>query len=128
MQKNLGHSDEVRSVIHIPSRNQYISASWDNSVRVWNAYLKKGQRKVAKQSTIKFNEQEEEVIISYSEANPLIIPKLLSKPLFLKDFSLEKAAPKEDDHEAERSALEEELRQTLHDLDITLNSPEVPHF
>jgi WD40 repeat protein len=60
VQKNIGHTDDIRSIIHIPSRNQYISASWDNSVRVWNAYLKKGQRKVAK-AAVKYIVEEEEV-------------------------------------------------------------------
>ena len=36
VQKNVGHTDEIRSVIHIPARNQYVSASWDNTVRIWN--------------------------------------------------------------------------------------------
>ncbi|KAI8996698.1 quinon protein alcohol dehydrogenase-like superfamily [Gaertneriomyces semiglobifer] len=44
VQKNMGHGDEVRSVIHVAARNQYISASWDNTIRIWNAYLKKGQK------------------------------------------------------------------------------------
>ncbi|KAJ3043664.1 hypothetical protein HDV00_004437 [Rhizophlyctis rosea] len=43
VQKNVGHLDEIRSIIHIPVRGQYVSASWDNTVRIWNAY-KKGSR------------------------------------------------------------------------------------
>jgi WD40 repeat protein len=39
VQKNIGHSDEIRSIIHISSRNQYVSAAWDNSVRVWNGNI-----------------------------------------------------------------------------------------
>ncbi|KAJ3261749.1 hypothetical protein HK103_004700 [Boothiomyces macroporosus] len=132
VQKNMGHTDEIRSLIHIPSRNQYVSASWDNTVRIWNAYLKKGQRKMAK-ITMKFQAEEEEVRrtnqkqpMSYSELNPLIVPKLLSKPLFVKEFVLEKPPAKDEDIEEnlEKSALEEELRQTLNDLDIALNSTE----
>ncbi|KAJ3314131.1 hypothetical protein HDV04_000854 [Boothiomyces sp. JEL0838] len=132
VQKNMGHTDEIRSLIHIPSRNQYVSASWDNTVRIWNAYLKKGQRKMAK-TTMKFQVEEEEVRLtnqkqpmSYSELNPLIVPKLLSKPLFVKEFVLEKPPAKDEDIEEnlEKSALEEELRQTLNDLDIALNSTE----
>ncbi|KAJ3305098.1 hypothetical protein HDV03_002025 [Kappamyces sp. JEL0829] len=124
VQKNVGHSDEIRSLIHIPSRNQYVSASWDNTVRVWNAYFKKGQRKVVKSNAAKYIADEEEVAISYSETNPLIVPKLLSKPVFVKEFILEKSAIKEEDEEEEKTALEEELRQTLNELDMALNSPE----
>ncbi|KAI8901202.1 quinon protein alcohol dehydrogenase-like superfamily [Globomyces pollinis-pini] len=123
VQKHMGHSDEIRSIIHIPSRNQYVSAAWDNTVRVWNAFLKKGQRKATKTVT-KYAPEEDENVQSYSEMNPLIIPKLLSKPVFVKEFVLEKAPVKEDDDEIEKSALEEELRQTLNDLDAALNSPD----
>ncbi|XP_061404742.1 uncharacterized protein LOC133340479 isoform X2 [Lethenteron reissneri] len=38
VQVNTGHSDCVRSIIHIPERGQYVSAGWDRTVRVWNAY------------------------------------------------------------------------------------------
>ncbi|KAK2566790.1 putative U3 small nucleolar RNA-associated protein 13 [Acropora cervicornis] len=40
VQKNLGHTDSVRSIVHIPERSQYVSASWDKTVRIWNAYKK----------------------------------------------------------------------------------------
>ncbi|XP_007889613.2 probable U3 small nucleolar RNA-associated protein 13 [Callorhinchus milii] len=40
VQSNTGHTDCIRTIIHIPERKQYISASWDNTVRVWNAYIK----------------------------------------------------------------------------------------
>ncbi|KAJ3051739.1 hypothetical protein HK097_007248 [Rhizophlyctis rosea] len=46
VQKNVGHLDEIRSIVHIPARGQYVSASWDNTVRIWNAYTKKGQRRI----------------------------------------------------------------------------------
>lgn len=42
VQKNVGHTDSIRSIIHIPARHQYVSASWDQTVRVWNAHRKKG--------------------------------------------------------------------------------------
>lgn len=66
--------------------------------------------------------------MSYSEINPLIIPKILTKPVFAKEFTLEKAAPKEEEDEVQRTALEEELRQTLNDLDLALNSQDVRHI
>jgi WD40 repeat protein len=99
VQKNVGHTDEIRSILHVPSRNQYISASWDNSVRVWNAYFKKGQRKIAK-AQVKYNMEEDENIVSFSDANPLIVPKLLLKPVFVKEFVLEKAPQKDDDNDS----------------------------
>jgi len=50
VQKNLGHSDSVRCIIHIPERSQYVSASWDKTVRIWNAY-KKTRKKPANKET-----------------------------------------------------------------------------
>ncbi|XP_069100581.1 uncharacterized protein [Pleurodeles waltl] len=38
VQTNLGHKDCVQSVIHIPELKQYASASWDCTIRLWNAY------------------------------------------------------------------------------------------
>lgn len=38
VQTNIGHLDAVRYLIHIPERQQYVSASWDCTVRLWNAY------------------------------------------------------------------------------------------
>ncbi|KAL7748482.1 SCF-dependent proteasomal ubiquitin-dependent protein catabolic process [Sorochytrium milnesiophthora] len=45
VQKNVGHKDEIRAITHLYGRNQYATASWDGTVKVWNAYLKKGQRR-----------------------------------------------------------------------------------
>lgn len=72
----------------------------------------------------KFIVEEEEVATIYSEVNPLIVPKLLSKPQFVKEFVLEKVISKEEESEVERTALEDELRLTLNELDIALNNPE----
>jgi WD40 repeat protein len=38
VQVSRGHSDVIRSIIHIPDRKQYVSSSWDGTVRVWRAY------------------------------------------------------------------------------------------
>ncbi|XP_059845997.1 uncharacterized protein LOC132405308 isoform X3 [Hypanus sabinus] len=40
VQRNIGHTDSICSIIHIPERTQYITASWDRTLRVWNAYIK----------------------------------------------------------------------------------------
>ncbi|KAI8927284.1 quinon protein alcohol dehydrogenase-like superfamily [Entophlyctis helioformis] len=128
VQKNMGHSDEIRSLIHIPARNQYVSASWDNTVRIWNAYLKKGQRRIAAKANMAFyanaQEKKKSPQPTFSELNPLIVPKLLTKPVFVKDFILEKPPTKDEDYgtTAEKTALEEELRQTFNDLDAMLNA------
>ncbi|XP_048399743.1 uncharacterized protein LOC125458492 isoform X2 [Stegostoma tigrinum] len=44
VQRNIGHTDSIRSIIHIPERSQYITASWDRTLRVWNSYIKPPNR------------------------------------------------------------------------------------
>eukprot|EP00105_Crassostrea_gigas_P018916 XP_011437175.1 PREDICTED: uncharacterized protein LOC105335121 isoform X1 [Crassostrea gigas] len=48
VQTNVGHIDAVRSIIHIPERNQYVSCSWDQTIRVWNAWKKPKRRVIPK--------------------------------------------------------------------------------
>ena len=38
VQQNVGHTDAVKQVMHIPERNQYVSCSADRSIRIWNAW------------------------------------------------------------------------------------------
>ncbi|XP_014787271.1 uncharacterized WD repeat-containing protein all2124 [Octopus bimaculoides] len=44
VQVNVGHNDVIKDIIHVPSRNQYVSCSWDQTVRVWKAWMKKSPR------------------------------------------------------------------------------------
>lgn len=47
MQTNLGHSMNIRDVIHVPERDQYITVAWDCSMRLWNSWKK--PKKIAAQ-------------------------------------------------------------------------------
>lgn len=38
VQQNVGHTDAVKQVIHIPERNQYVSCSPDRTIRIWNSW------------------------------------------------------------------------------------------
>ncbi|XP_040271611.1 uncharacterized protein LOC120987022 [Bufo bufo] len=40
VQSNVGHTDLIRSIVHIPEMKQYASVSWDRTVRMWKAYYK----------------------------------------------------------------------------------------
>ncbi|XP_068133201.1 uncharacterized WD repeat-containing protein alr2800-like isoform X2 [Hyperolius riggenbachi] len=40
VQCNTGHTDLVRCLIHIPEMKQYVSVSWDRTIRIWKAYHK----------------------------------------------------------------------------------------
>ncbi|XP_064393022.1 uncharacterized protein LOC135340631 [Halichondria panicea] len=33
-----GHEDSVRAVLHIPENDQYVTAGWDKTLRLWSAY------------------------------------------------------------------------------------------
>uniref|UniRef100_A0A7M5UDS4 Uncharacterized protein n=1 Tax=Clytia hemisphaerica TaxID=252671 RepID=A0A7M5UDS4_9CNID len=56
VQSNIGHRDCIRSLIHIPERQQYVSASWDKTVRAWNAF--KGHKKKPEEEDNKEDEEE----------------------------------------------------------------------
>ncbi|XP_071806782.1 uncharacterized protein [Asterias amurensis] len=64
VQTNVGHSDSIRCIIHLPERNQYVSGSWDGSLRVWNAF-----KPVARKKRLKMEEKRES-IAGFSANNP----------------------------------------------------------
>ncbi|XP_056430967.1 uncharacterized protein LOC130369578 [Hyla sarda] len=43
VQCNVGHTDLIRCIVHIPEMKQYASVSWDRTVRLWKAYYKANQ-------------------------------------------------------------------------------------
>lgn len=101
VQKNQGHQDEIKAIIHVPARNHYISASWDNSVRIWNAYLKKGQRRIAAKEGGPTNTNHtyydiDESAPTYADLNPLIVPKMLAKGIYVKDAIQERVINEEE--------------------------------
>jgi WD40 repeat protein len=40
-----GHTDTIKSVIHLEERNQYITASLDMTINIWNAAKKSVETK-----------------------------------------------------------------------------------
>jgi len=51
VQTNLGHTDSVRDIIHIPERNQYVSTSWDKTIRIWNEWKQIKKKVTEKEQT-----------------------------------------------------------------------------
>ncbi|XP_077122024.1 uncharacterized protein LOC143776480 isoform X1 [Ranitomeya variabilis] len=43
VQRNVGHTDLIRCIVHVPETKQYASVSWDRTVRLWKAYCKANQ-------------------------------------------------------------------------------------
>ncbi|PAA50054.1 hypothetical protein BOX15_Mlig018091g2, partial [Macrostomum lignano] len=41
VQKNDGHFDSIRSIIHIPDNRHYVTASWDGRIGIWQAWRNK---------------------------------------------------------------------------------------
>nr|CAB3260425.1 uncharacterized protein LOC100175309 [Phallusia mammillata] len=47
MQTNIGHTENIRSIVHVVERSQYVSGSWDKTIRIWNAYRRPMRRRRA---------------------------------------------------------------------------------
>ncbi|CAK8695799.1 unnamed protein product [Clavelina lepadiformis] len=45
VQTNIGHTENIRSIAHVVERSQYVSGSWDKTIRIWNAYRRPIRRR-----------------------------------------------------------------------------------
>ena len=88
-----GHTDSVRHIVHLPQKNEYISASWDQSIRIWRAEglgaegepageaaVSEAAAKVAAEAAkaaAAVGEDQEEEKPSYAELHPLVVPKTI---------------------------------------------------
>jgi WD40 repeat protein len=89
VQENAGHADGITQLLHIPELNQYASASWDGTVRLWAApahpILSGGPsgallNKQVKQDVEKVNSLEELVASekTFAQKFPLMPPRALA--------------------------------------------------
>ncbi|KAI5063504.1 hypothetical protein GOP47_0022051 [Adiantum capillus-veneris] len=108
-----GHTEQVHSLAYLSNRNQYLSGSWDNSIRIWLAPLETSllERKV-RFSVAKIENKEltrpkdadflsdVKYVSNYEREHPLLVPKQLQdiagnlsshKPI--SDAFLQSAAP-----------------------------------
>jgi len=87
VQQHVGHSDAVRCIIHVPEKQQYLTASWDRTIRVWRAYQPGGRsaqhkdeastrRPIVDEGKHEDDDGEERQP-TYAELHPLIEPKCL---------------------------------------------------
>ncbi|XP_076443785.1 uncharacterized protein LOC143282138 isoform X2 [Babylonia areolata] len=95
VQSNLGHADSVRSVIHIPERNQYVSCSWDNTIRVWNAWKMPRSKRTTGKSDKKAHARRGSKLLKGGDS--------LTKPSEDTPRSAEDTAPIPEEVETERS-------------------------
>jgi len=49
VQTNIGHQENIRCLVHLVERSQYVSGSWDKSIRIWNAYRRPNRRRRTEQ-------------------------------------------------------------------------------
>jgi len=79
LQVNNGHTDLICSVVHLYQKNQYISVSWDKTVRIWNDFTKTVEQKLLQkeQENLKPKNYEQEEP-TFTELHPLAPPKTTS--------------------------------------------------
>lgn len=95
-----GHTDQVHSIIYLKERHQFISGSWDTTLRVWLAppkdKLQIETRKLDLQAMMirqpdgpseapadEFDLAEEmnQYVSNYEKAHPVVLPKVLAEPM-----------------------------------------------
>lgn len=86
-----GHTDQVHAILHLSTRNQYLSASWDRTVRVWltpelerkpevpSMLVKEVQGPKRLEWDAPDKEAEPKYMSAYERAHPLIMPAILQK-------------------------------------------------
>jgi len=83
VRKYSGHGDLVRQLAQVEERGQYLSCSWDKSIRIWWAPKGKGLEarapdRAAVQEMQTEEESEDAVYVSnYEKEHPLVMPKTL---------------------------------------------------
>ena len=124
LQVHSGHADIVKDVIHIPTRNQFVTASWDHTLRVFIAHSRERLKSVSALSpmphvsSVKTRERRDsEESIPYAEINPPHVPKTLKNPP--PSLPFETTVVRQEKKEPD-SKLKTELTQKLDDLENTL--------
>jgi hypothetical protein len=133
VQQNVGHLDAVRSIMHIPERRQYMTASWDKTLRVWAAYHTRdgdaaAMREPGSQAEAESGgRRQDEPTKTYAELHPLIEPRWLTERAVGPD-GLEGTLSKEEAPRRRKKLVEEDvgrgsgLGQKLHELESRLKA------
>jgi len=144
VQQHTGHSDAVRCIIHVPEKKQYLTASWDRTIRVWKAYTLRdgdisdmgGAETVEKTGAATAREtdgeeegeeeQEEERTLTYAELHPLREPKWLSDrdKRGAADKFLKKAVNEESKERRKKKQAEDDAAKSVTGLSLKLSELE----
>ncbi|KAL2631439.1 hypothetical protein R1flu_016125 [Riccia fluitans] len=99
--KYIGHTDQVQSIVYLKVRHQFVSASWDNTLRVWLAPPKDTMAAAEKKLNLKdmmrlrpleapteapadefdVTAERQQYISSYEKSHPIVMPEVLANPM-----------------------------------------------
>eukprot|EP00117_Sycon_ciliatum_P010053 scpid30218/ scgid12098/ Uncharacterized WD repeat-containing protein all2124 len=80
-----GHRDRIRAILHVPENNQYVTCSWDKTMRLWNSHkapLDRGEEEVVEEepsplksrSTIRnTGEKQRQQQLAHAESNIQVV-------------------------------------------------------
>lgn len=88
--KYTGHTDILRSLVFVEEKAQYLSCSWDKSIRVWGTGTGSATPALAATAAAKAagagdDFDDENYVSSYEQKNPLVVPRALranTRPAF----------------------------------------------
>ncbi|BBN08823.1 hypothetical protein MPTK1_4g14760 [Marchantia polymorpha subsp. ruderalis] len=111
-----GHTDQIHSIVYLKVRHQFISASWDTTLRVWLAPpYDKGpvaEKKMvlkdmltskaieapteAPSDEFDITVEKSQYVSTYEKSHPIVIPEVLANPMNTDISALHMAVPKQD--------------------------------
>jgi WD40 repeat protein len=126
VQRHTGHSDIVKDIIHVHEKNQFVTASWDHTIRVFVAHprerikdlaLSSAAANVSVPSAKQALRRDSEDTVPYAELNPPFVPKTLKFPIPSLPFE---AVQTRHEKKEPDSRVKTELAQKLDELEVTL--------
>jgi len=81
--KYAGHTDLVRSIVHVEEKGQYLSGGWDKTIRVWFSPKIKDEgqwpsgQSQPEATALDVPDDEDQFVSTYEKENPLVQPRAL---------------------------------------------------
>jgi len=136
IRKYVGHTDLIQDIAIVPGKSQYLTCSWDKSIRVWVQPKVKNEAAVAAAEEVDVVDEDmaddEHFVSEYEKEHPLVPPKSLRKssrfPIKLSSSKSglssgmrSKASSKKYEKELEDAAMSTPLGMKLKELEERLN-------
>mmetsp|Transcript_34014 Transcript_34014/g.57193 ORF Transcript_34014/g.57193 Transcript_34014/m.57193 type:complete len:788 (+) Transcript_34014:49-2412(+) len=82
-----GHTDSIRCLVYVGESREFLSCSWDRTIRVWNGWghadfgtsADERERAESRQSSMSSTPGLEEVYVPYAQRHPICTPSSLEK-------------------------------------------------